>query len=106
MSKYIDKDSALKRVGGSEALYKKLLGKFVDGNYQQQLEDQLSSGNTADATAMAHTIKGVAANLSLIEVSAIAQNLEQALKNNEPYEAFVAELRSATEATIQEINSL
>lgn len=106
MSKFIDKESALKRVGGSEALYKKLLGKFIDGNYQAQLEALLDAGNTADASAMAHTIKGVAANLSLTEINVIAQKLEHALKNGEAYEALVPELRDATAATIEEINRM
>ena len=106
MSKYIEQESALKRVGGSEALYKRLLGKFVDGNYQAQLEELLAANDITGATAQAHTIKGVAANLSLIEVNAISQQLEQALKNGEPYESLVVELRAANEATIEEIKSL
>lgn len=106
MSKYIDQESALKRVGGSVALYKKLLGKFVDGNYQDQLDNLLASNNLTEAAAMAHTIKGVSANLSLQEIYSIAQKLEHALKNNEPYESLVPELRAATEATIEEIKTL
>jgi len=106
MSKYIDAESALKRVGGSEALYKKLLGKFVDGNYQAQLEELIAAGDMAGATAQAHTIKGVAANLSLMEINALSLKLEQALKNGDSYESLVIELRAATEATIDEINSL
>ena len=106
MSKYIDQDSALKRVGGSESLYKRLLSKFIDGNYQAQLEALIASDDIAGATAQAHTIKGVAANLSLLEVNAISLKLEQALKNGEPYQSLVTELRSATEATIEEIKTL
>ena len=106
MSKYIDQESALKRVGGSEALYKRLLGKFVDGNYQAQLEDLIAAKDTAGAAAQAHTIKGVAANLSLLEINVISQKLEMALKNGEPYDSLVTELRAATEATINEINSI
>jgi len=106
MSKYIEQESALKRVGGSESLYKRLLGKFVDGNYQAQLEELLAANDISGATAQAHTIKGVAANLSLIEVNSISQQLEQALKNGEPYESLVIELRAANDATIEEIKLL
>ena len=106
MSKYIDMDSGLKRVGGSAALYKKLLGKFIDGNYQAQFEELLAAGNLADATSMAHTIKGVAANLSLMEVNALALQIEQALKNGEPYDAFIQPLREANDATIAEIQAM
>ena len=106
MSKYIDQESALKRVGGSAALYKRLLGKFVDGNYQAQLEALLAANDISGATSQAHTIKGVAANLSLLEINVISQKLEMALKNGEPHELLVKELRAATEETIVEINGL
>jgi len=106
MSKYIDKESALKRVGGSEALYKKLLGKFVEGNYQAQLEALIAANDVPGATAQAHTIKGVAANLSLMEINAVALKLEQSLKNGEDTGTLVSDLRDATDATIVEINSL
>ena len=106
MPNYIDMESGLKRVGGSAALYKKLLLKFVDGNYQDQLETLINDGNIADATSMAHTIKGVAANLSLMEVNALALQIEQALKNGEEYAHLVPQLRAASDATVAEIQAM
>jgi HPt (histidine-containing phosphotransfer) domain-containing protein len=106
MPNYIDLESGLKRVGGSEALFKKLLGKFVDGNYQDQLEALIAEGKTEEATAMAHTIKGVAANLSLMEVNALALQIEQGLKNGTEYASLVPQLREVTDATIVEIQKL
>ncbi|MDR0905443.1 MAG: Hpt domain-containing protein [Oscillospiraceae bacterium] len=106
MPNYIDMESGLKRVGGSEALFKKLLGKFVDGNYQDQLEALIAEGKTEEATAMAHTIKGVAANLSLMEVNALALQIEQALKNGTEHASLVPQLREVTDATIVEIQKL
>ena len=106
MSKYIDQDSALKRVGGSTALYKRLLGKFVDGNYLAKLDELLAANDIPGAIAQAHTIKGVAANLSLLEINAVSQKLELALKNGDKYAPLVTELRAATEATIEEINKI
>jgi HPt (histidine-containing phosphotransfer) domain-containing protein len=106
MSKYIDQESGLKRVGGSAALYKKLLGKFIEGKYQEQLEALLAEGKIEDATGMAHTIKGVAANLSLTEVNQLALQVEQALKTGGDYASLVPQLHAATDATIEEINTL
>lgn len=106
MSNYIDKQGGLARVGGSEALYKKLLGKFVAADYQSQLEALLADGKTEDATGMAHTIKGVAANLSLPAINALSLQIESGLKNGEDVSALVPQLRAATDETIAEINIL
>ena len=106
MPNYIDMESGLKRVAGSAALFKKLLLKFADGNYQEQVESAIAAGDIEAATAAAHTVKGVAANLSLMEVNAAALELEQALKHGEEYSHLVTKLREANDATIAEIQKL
>lgn len=77
---YIDIDDALKRVGGNKALYSKLLLRFVEGNQLEELEKFFDSGNLEEASRTAHTIKGVAANLSLIKLRALSSELEAAIK--------------------------
>jgi HPt (histidine-containing phosphotransfer) domain-containing protein len=106
MSKYIDTASGLTRVGGNMALYKRLLGKFKDGNYRVNLETQLASGDTEGAAAMAHTLKGVAANLSLTEINALALQIETAVKNGGDWAALLPQLAEAEEATLREIDGL
>ncbi|MDR1330108.1 MAG: Hpt domain-containing protein [Oscillospiraceae bacterium] len=106
MSKYIDTAGGLTRVGGNMALYKKLLGKFKDGRYCEQLDELLKSGDIAGATAMAHTLKGVAANLSLSEVHALSLQIETALKSGDPWEPLLPQLAEAANTTLDEIDAL
>jgi HPt (histidine-containing phosphotransfer) domain-containing protein len=103
---YINAEDGAKRVGGNMALYKKLLGRFVDGNYIESLTTEIEGGNIENAAAMAHTIKGVAANLSLVKVNSISAALESALKNGQPYDGLYRELQEAAAETIKRINSL
>ncbi|MDR2421528.1 MAG: Hpt domain-containing protein [Oscillospiraceae bacterium] len=106
MSKYIDTAGGLTRVGGNMALYKKLLGKFKDGNYRERLDELLRAGNKEEAMAMAHTLKGVAANLSLTEVNSLALQIESALKNEGAWDELLARLAEASDATLREIEEL
>ncbi|MDR3310317.1 MAG: Hpt domain-containing protein [Oscillospiraceae bacterium] len=99
----IDLDSGLSRVGGSMSLYKRLLGKYVEGGYFAKLAENLGAGSLEAATGDAHTIKGVAANLSLVGVQAAALALEQALKNGEPHDALLGSLRDADDKAKAEI---
>ncbi|MDR1217958.1 MAG: Hpt domain-containing protein, partial [Oscillospiraceae bacterium] len=94
------------RVGGNMGLYKKLLIRFVEANYTDSLAAEIESGNIEGAANMAHTIKGVSANLSLPEVNTVSAALESALKNGQPYDELCAKLKVASAATIERINSL
>jgi len=97
---YIDVDDALKRVGGNRALYKKLLGRFVDGNYVDAIEKAILSGDSEDAARQAHTLKGVSANLSLEKVRALSIALEEQIRGGGDCAAGLAELKSAYDVTV------
>ncbi|MDR0862070.1 MAG: Hpt domain-containing protein [Oscillospiraceae bacterium] len=106
-NQYIDLESGLKRVGNSKALFKRLLGKYLDEDYYGKVRTLLDAGNELEASNAAHTIKGVAANLSLTAVNTAALNLEQALKHGEgDYEALAAELKTAMDETATAIGGL
>lgn len=100
---YIDIDDALKRVGGNKGLYVKLLGRFTEGNHMETLESAISGGNLEEAAHLAHTLKGVSANLSLMRVAAIATSIDEALKSGGDYSVLLPELKLAYEATIGQI---
>ena len=100
---YIDIDDALKRVGGNKGLYVKLLGRFIDGKHMEALESAISSGNAEEASHLAHTLKGVSANLSLMKLAAISADIEQVLKASGDHSALLAELKLAYEATVGKI---
>lgn len=64
----IDVDGALARFMNNEALLLKFLFRFpADPNFAA-LEQALEQGNTEQAFTAAHTLKGVAGNLSLEEL--------------------------------------
>ncbi|HEY4003052.1 MAG TPA: response regulator [Candidatus Xenobia bacterium] len=77
----LDVPSALRRVGGNDRLYRKLLGEFADGfaDGHQQIAQALSAGDRARAERVAHTIKGVAGNLGLTSTQDLAEEVEQTL---------------------------
>jgi len=103
---YIDVDDALKRVGGNMGLYKKLLGRFIDGNHIEELEVFLKSGNMEEATRAAHSIKGVAANLSLQKIRFISAELETSLKEGTDYTNTLEELKTSYTTTVQIISDM
>ena len=100
---YIDVEDALKRVGGNRALYKKLLGRFVDGNYVDAIENAIVSGDAEEAARQAHTLKGVSANLSLERVRALSIELEGQIRSGGDCSGGLAELKQAYAVTVGKI---
>ena len=103
---YIDTADALPRVGGNMALYKKLLGRFVEGNHIGELEAAIQSGDKENAARQTHTLKGVSANLSLVKVWTLSVELEQLLKSNADYSACLADLKQAYTTTTEKISEI
>ena len=99
----IDVQDALKRIGGSMDLYKRLLSQFTGGDHIDPLEEALSTGATEEAARLIHSLKGVAANLSLIKLSSAAKNLEDKIKNGLDHSDTFAELKHAYYETSQQI---
>ena len=56
---------ALSRVNGSEALYFKLLGKFLDDKNYSSAMEYIKGGNYDAAKIYVHALKGLSANLSM-----------------------------------------
>ena len=102
-SEYVDVKDALKRIGGSLDLYKKLLASFTGGDHISPLEEAFSVGAMDEASRLIHTLKGVAANLSLKKLSTVASELEHQVKNGVDHSNTFAELKSAYYITSQEV---
>ena len=100
---YIDVDDALRRVGGNMDLYKRLLGRFIEGDSVELLENALGSGDMEEASRLAHTIKGVSANLSLEKIRSISVDLEQAIKCGSDHSSIFSQLKDAHKSTAQRI---
>jgi len=99
----VDVQDALKRIGGSMDLYKRLLTQFTGGDHISPLEEALNTGAMEEASRLIHTLKGVAANLSLVKLSAVASELEQKVKNGLDHSDTFAELKNVYLETSQQI---
>ena len=78
----VDLQEGLGRVNGNARLYQKLLKDFVQ-NYTSDtdgIKQAIAAHNMEQAGRLAHTLKGVAGNLSANEISRIAELLETALR--------------------------
>jgi HPt (histidine-containing phosphotransfer) domain-containing protein len=76
----IDVKQGIGRVGGNEALYQKLLRKFLqEGTYSALLES-IEQENWPAAAEKIHTLKGLAANLSMEALREDSIRAEQNLK--------------------------
>ncbi|HYC46356.1 MAG TPA: response regulator [Burkholderiales bacterium] len=81
----LDTRAGLKRTRGNENLYVSLLRQFVIGfaAFREELTLMLREGRHDEATRLAHSLKGVAANIGATKVADAAADLEQVLKKNE-----------------------
>lgn len=94
----INVESGLATVGDNRKLYFELLQRFVDhyGDSPARLRKMLESGNLKGAARMAHTVKGVAANLGVERICELTRTMEEFLPHNLPehavLEAFEVEM--------------
>ena len=81
----IQTEDGLKRVGNNLKLYRKLLNQFYVSNLGStaNLRAALESGDLETASRLAHTVKGVAANLGADRLAEAAAQLETVLKQGE-----------------------
>lgn len=97
----------LNRVAGNRQLYRNLLRQFVDkqADASEQVSVAIESGDLKLAERIAHTVKGVAGNLGIVEVQSVAQRLEKALRDGEEsLSTPLAEFASVMGTQIQAIN--
>jgi signal transduction histidine kinase/DNA-binding response OmpR family regulator/HPt (histidine-containing phosphotransfer) domain-containing protein len=76
-----DPVDALKRLGGNERLYRKLLADMARNHSRdcEQIQEALKAGDPGAARHIAHTLKGIAGNLSAEEVHEAAAAMESVL---------------------------
>jgi HPt (histidine-containing phosphotransfer) domain-containing protein len=81
----IDIKDGLKRVGGNSRLYRDLLIKFAAKHSDTglQISDALHIGDRSTAERIAHTVKGVAGNISIKPVQFAAEKLEKAIRESD-----------------------
>jgi signal transduction histidine kinase/CheY-like chemotaxis protein/HAMP domain-containing protein len=79
----INVEKGLSILGGNIKLYRKLLLRLQEdfSDSAQKIKDHLDKNNTEEAEIVAHTVKGVAANLGALELSEVGATLEDSIRN-------------------------
>jgi two-component system sensor histidine kinase/response regulator len=103
---YIDIDDALKRIGGNRGLYIRLLGQFTDTDHIAPLEEAINNKAKDNAVSLTHTLKGVAANLSLVKLALLATTLEHELKEGLDHCETLEDLKNAYNITLQQVSEI
>jgi HPt (histidine-containing phosphotransfer) domain-containing protein len=103
---YVDMADGVKRVMNNVKLYIKLLAKFRDDTKSDDIEAALAAGDMDKARDAVHTLKGVAANLSLIELFKQSLELETQIKAGTVNPAQIETVKTVFAATIQEVNKV
>ena len=96
---YIDVSSGVARLGGNLMIYKKILAKAVDIAAYPALKEALAAGNLKDAELHAHTIKGVAGNLSLTKLFELSTEYDALLKTEQASPELEAQIDDAMPKT-------
>ena len=103
---YVDFADGAKRVMNNTKLYVKLLTKFRNDTKLETLEEAITAGDMEKAQSAAHTLKGVAANLSLAELFKQSLELETQIKAKVVDPAQMELVKTVFEATIQEVDKV
>lgn len=78
-----DYDVMMTRMGKKEERIIKFLNKFTKDPSFENLKEALAAGNAEEAFRAAHTIKGVALNLELMDLQASSGQLTDILRDGE-----------------------
>jgi signal transduction histidine kinase/DNA-binding response OmpR family regulator len=95
----------LRRVAGNKRLYRDLLIQFATkSDAASEIAAALKSGDTELAERVAHTVKGVAGNIGIIEVQSAAQKLEKAIRErHDSVSSLLDEFRALLSAQVEAI---
>jgi len=106
----IDVASALPRVAGNKKLFLKLLRHVAaeSPSTKEKLAEAIAEGNADLVREIAHSLKGSSSNLSLTDVAAAAESLEQAAKVGDFGMLLVHldTLEAALESFVEVVNTL
>lgn len=78
-STVINYEEAMDRFGGNKELYLRLASKFADDPHHARLKAALADSDIETAYRAAHSLKGVAGNLSFTDLYTVAARVSDAL---------------------------
>lgn len=93
----VDYTEAMERFAGNASLYERLILKFLNDPHYENLQKALAENNIDQAFREAHSLKGVAGNLSFTALYAAASEVNEALRAENTTSAveLMAPLREA-----------
>lgn len=80
LGRYVDVADGLSRIRNNKRVYRMILSSFVQDTHYDELRAQLALGDAEAVRVTAHTIKGLAANLSLPALLELTLVFEARLK--------------------------
>lgn len=101
-------EAGLATVGGNRKLYSELLLRFVDhyGDSARELRGLLACGDLRGAARLAHTVKGVAANLGVERVCRLTRQMESSLPLTPPNEELMGEFEACMREVLLRVRCL
>ena len=103
---YVNMTEGISRVMNNKALYVKLLKKFVAEPHLDKLMQAVGQNDFKAAELTAHTIKGLAANLSFPELYTVMQELEAELKSGKTEGFDLETAKDCIEKTTGYVNEI
>jgi HPt (histidine-containing phosphotransfer) domain-containing protein len=106
MAVYVDFEEGTKRVMNNAKLYVKLITKFRNENNLDDLSAALTAADYEKAQAAAHTLKGIAANLSLTELFEKVRDLESQIKEKAVQGGAFETVKTVFDETVKEVDKV
>jgi HPt (histidine-containing phosphotransfer) domain-containing protein len=99
---YVNVEEGIKRVMNNSKLYVKLLTKFKNDSSFNDMDAALKTGDLGKAQIAAHTLKGLAANLSLMELQKQSLEIETQIKAGSVNPDQITTVKNVYERTLAE----
>jgi HPt (histidine-containing phosphotransfer) domain-containing protein len=103
---YINVEEGLKRLMNNTGLYTKLLAKFKEDTRLNELDAALSAADMEKAKAAVHTLKGLAANLSLTELHKQSIEIEIQIKAGQVNPDQINIVKNVYTQTLEEVDEV
>jgi HPt (histidine-containing phosphotransfer) domain-containing protein len=103
---YVNFEEGCHRVMNNAKLYIKLITKFKNETNLNDLSSALAANEFEKAQSAAHTIKGVAANLSFTELYEKTKEIEAQIKVKSVEDGELASVQAVFDKTIKEVEKV
>jgi HPt (histidine-containing phosphotransfer) domain-containing protein len=103
---FIDVKTGLARIRNNKKLYTTMIKSFKKNDFFDEINQAIQNSDVEKAQYAAHTLKGVAGNLSLTKIYEIIVPIETGMKHGDLPSDGLEELKSAVQTTHERIDQL